>query len=180
MKDNGWRISAPYLIARQQAYMDRMVEAQKAQPRMPIKHVPQHASTLANLELQKDPDYKRDWTEPLPQHAQIRDEEGNVFVNTREISPEEFAIEDRRRRGSKNTLGQSDESSATDESKERAEHHFMVSPPAKLTEDEKLRLVGLIGIASQPPPQEEWREISWPQAVWHWIRGGKIRNDKNE
>ncbi len=176
---NGWRVSQPYPFSKQEEYTDRMVKEIAAIPRMPVKHVPQHASTLMNLEAQKDPYYKRDWNAPWADEviavpSATCPEEA---VGHRNIDPRDVDLH-RGTQKSRNSIGQSEESATTDEKRERAEHHFMVSPPAKLTEADKLRIVGLIEIASAAPPVGVWIEIPWYAAAWHWLKGNKIRSDK--
>ncbi len=176
----GWRVSQPYPFSKQQEFTDRMVKEIAAIPRMPVKHVPQHASTLLNLEAQKDPYYKRDWCAPLSEGVIAVKDAKNIdeAVGRRMFDPMEIAIlEQLRRSGRGHTLGESKESGTTDESRERAEHHFLVSPPAQLTEADKRRIVGLIEIASAAPV-EVWKKISWPRAVWHWITGHKVKSVK--
>lgn len=175
----GWRVSQPYLIPRQKEYMDNVVEQLKKNPPMK-RHIPQFASTLANLELQKDPDYKRDWTAPLPDNVLARPDAIGVdeLVGRRTFDPMEIAIVEDIRRKARNTLGQSELSSTSEESRERAVHHFMVSPPAELTEEEKERVVGLVEILSAPPPNEVWIELPWYKAIWHKLKGNQIRSDK--
>jgi hypothetical protein len=68
----------------------------------------------------------------------------------RAITPDEFAVEQSRRKATKNTIGQSELSSATDDRKLSATHHFNVSPPAKLTAQEQLKLIQLQPIIEQP------------------------------
>lgn len=110
---------------------------------------------------------------PLPEGALHEDPYAK-----RDLSPEEVTIEEKRRRGSKNTLGQSKLSSVTELGKQRGISAIIHTPPAKVTREQVEReAVNLTAIVSTPLPQEEWKEMTWFQAFKHWLKGNKIRVD---
>jgi hypothetical protein len=186
----GWR-ARPILERdpRDVIYAEQMAELQRKtrtlRPRVPIPDGvdrdefifgQQAKSTQTIIELQKDPDYKRDWTAPLPDgwlanpEAKTLDE----MVNKRELTEKEREIEqDIRRKGHSNTEGQSMLSGASDERKKSAEHHFLVSPPAPAPQD-KERISQLTKIVPFTPPKEVWHTLSWAKALIHRIKGGKV------
>lgn len=142
----------------------------------PIKkraeNVEQSISTMANLSRQAE-GKRRDWNAPLPQSAKAVHPDDMK----REISPEEFAIEDKRRKSSKNTHMQSEFGSASDERKEKAAHALVVTPPAKVTPEDEHRIVGLVELVSQSP-QVLWKKLPWWKAIIHWLRGNEVKAEE--
>ncbi len=92
--------------------------------------------------------------------AQVKDENGNVFVNERQLNIHEFTREENRRRSAKNQLGESKKSIASDEQKESARQAFVCTPPAPLTEVQVEQLTKMDKIKqldTMPPEiQESW------------------------
>lgn len=82
------------------------------------------------------------------------------------------------RRRAKNSLGQSKQSATDKETKDSAVHHFLVSPPAKLTKEEEKQVTQLSqpqAVVAQPQlTKEVWVEMTWYQALVHWLKGNKI------
>jgi len=144
----------------------------------------QAASTKEIIAKQKDPDYKRDWTAPLPD---------NVLANPNAKTKEELVGErpydlsawshfESIRSWPRNSLGQSEKKSVSDSSIESAKHHFMVSPPALLTEDEIEGVKDLIappkGRPATAPPPQEWREVGVWEALINFCKRKPVRYRK--
>lgn len=82
------------------------------------------------------------------------------------------------RRKSRNTLGESKKSSASDERKERAKDVWNFTPPAPPTPEEKLQIKQIEEKKPEPIApvvREEWRELTNWQAFVHWCKGGKLK-----
>lgn len=97
------------------------------------------------------------------------------LVAAREISIEEFHIQDglRKRRG--NTLGESKLSATTLDSKQRAISAIVYTPAANVTKAEvEARAVNLVEIKSNPLT-EEWVSLPWYKALLHWVKGNQIK-----
>lgn len=145
----------------------------------------QAPSTKDLLEKHKDPNYKRDWTAPLPDNvlanpeAKTKDE----LIGKRDLGIDEISHFEAVRRRPKNSLGQSELSSTSKESRERAAHNFLVSPPALLTEDEIQGVTNLTKPVEAIPataPASEWRDISVWRAIYHFCTGNKVRRVKKD
>lgn len=139
-------------------------------------------STKEIITLQKDPDYVRDWSSPMPDGwLAVKDAKNlDEMTGRRELDLDQVNLVETIRRRSKNTFGGSDRSGVSEESRKRAIHHFEVHPPANLTEDQKKQITDL-----KPPVKgivastvEVWKPLTKWQAIKHWIKGGKIRRDK--
>lgn len=81
----------------------------------------------------------------------------------RDITIEQYEVENKRRKASKNTLGQSEQSATTAERKDRAIQGFIYTPPAKLTAQEQLKMVQLQPIVELGPITQPTVEVkqSW-------------------
>lgn len=143
----------------------------------------QAPSTRAALERQakRNPKHDEDyWNRPLPPESEWKAERDaeKVFANTMGSRPfDSIAIDEGRRRKSKNELGQSELSSASPERREKAAHAFEVSGPAQNVDHD--RIVGLIPIISAPPQIVE-REISWVKALLIRLIGGDVWSAKKD
>lgn len=195
---NGWRI-IPKLSGdpRYAEYVDRMAEAQRKANPAPVRPVKpenmtvsewilsmQEPSTKEIMRKQEDPNYQRDWSEPLPDNVLANPEAKTKeeLIGARSITNEEYATYQAHRHRSKNTRGQSIESGVTEESRERGAHHFLVSPPANPTQEEILSLIEIAEGPSGIPasiPQMEWKKLPWYKAIWHWIRGGEVKRTRD-
>ncbi len=99
------------------------------------------------------------------------------MVGARDLTPDEISHFEAVRRRSKNTLGQSEKSSVSEESRERGIDAMIFTPPAKVTKQEvEARAVNLTRIESKPMT-EVWVEMNWYQAMIHWLKGNKVRRD---
>lgn len=143
----------------------------------------QYASTKANLE-RKGP---RNWDEPFSADAIANPGARNADEanrrDLRPLSPDEISYFESTRRRPKNSIGQSDKSSVTPESRERAIHHFEVSGNIKaeeLTDGDKRRITNLQPIESQNPTEVVIKKLTPWQAFRMWIAGGKIWEDKDD
>lgn len=177
-------------------YVKRMAAEQlKTQPRRPKPVKPegmsqeewifsmQPKSTQEIMIKQKDPDYKRDWSAPLPDNvlANPNAKTKEELIGERRLSLEEISHVEAIRRRSKNSLGQSEASSTSKETRERAAHHFNVTPPALLTDEEIHALTDLAALPDSVPatfPPQEWKKLTPLQAIWHWLKGGEIKRSK--
>lgn len=190
-KLNGWRVSEPYTTPKQAKYHAEEAERMRKDPSYKKREIdpsllvkcpytgkmidPQSSSTMQMLQNQKE-GIVRDWTAPLPDNvianpnAKNRDE----LVGVRAFDPEQVSHVESVRRRQKNTGGESKDSATTDESRARAEHSFIVSPPADMSKEDPSRIQGLIEIVSQPMV-EEWKELPWYRALWHKITGNKVK-----
>lgn len=132
----------------------------------------QSSSTKEIIKLQADPNYKRDWTAPLPDNVQVLKEDGSIDIGEREISAEEKSLVESTRRAKKNTLGQS-EWTTLEQTKDNAIEAFM-DTKAEITDLEKFHLKrGSI----DTNPYETWKELTPWQAVKHFFKGKKVRRD---
>lgn len=146
----------------------------------------QSKSTQEIINKQKDPNYSgRNWIEKLPENVianpnALTKEE---LVNERDLNLEEISHVESIRRRPKNSIGQSDLSSISKESKNRAIDHFRSHPSlleSDLTDSQLSsikRLNNLLDGAIATSPQYEWRKMSFWKAIKHWLKGGKIRRD---
>ena len=153
------------------SYADMMAELQaeaRRSNKAPAASKEQAASTQAIL--QRDPSEDEKWFNRIidVDKAQVMSS-GKDVVTHAEQRKASYGIdvinqlEDMRHR-SKNTMGDAISSglySTSIESKEKAVHHFLVSPPAVVTEADKPRITGLAEIKSEPPPPTPIRKLSW-------------------
>ncbi len=146
----------------------------------------QSPSTREIIEKQKDPNYKRDWSAPLPDNwlankdAKNRDEMTGNRKELGLLDIDQVNHVEAIRRRSKNTLGQSEKSSSSEESKARARHHFLVHPPADITKEQESQITEL-SPSSKGIPQttiEIWKPLTPWQAFKHWLKGNKVRRDR--
>lgn len=179
------------------AYVKRMAEELSKIPKKPKPIKPlgmsekdfifslQSKSTQEIITLQEDPNYKRDWTAPLPESylanptAQTTEE----LIGQRNLSPNEISHFESRRRASKNTFGQSDWVAPV-EAKNRAIDAFRSHPSipqSHLTDEELIAIEDLKPIAKGIPPTRhyEWIEIPTWKAWWFKLIGGRpVRLEK--
>lgn len=174
---SGWRIK-PLIVGdpKQAEYVARMVrEIEEERVRLGIQKKPpstiQAASTIKAIELQKTRDPKDDkaWANrPLPESTIEAAKrlnkaivEGDIdtikeMLPHRIITPEEYSHFEAIRRRPKNSIGQSEESSVSDEAVLKAIHAFTYSEPAVLTEADKEKIttlkVRLLKYSDLPPP----------------------------
>lgn len=185
---NGWKI-IPKLDGdpEQAKYIKRVAnEMRKLTPARPKPVKPdgmsqdewilsmQSPATRELMEKHKDPEYKRDWTAPLPDNvlANPNATTKEELVGEREATIEEINHIEAIRRRSKNTLGQSERSGVSSESRARGAHAFCVSPPARLTDEEIQMLTKIEPIensmpATLPEPEQKKRYPS----IMDWITG---------
>lgn len=140
----------------------------------------QAQSTQVLLEKHKDPDYKRDWSAPLPDNvlANPKADSLDELTNKRDLSLDE--IKNYHFPGKYNTLGQSSKS-AFEDTKDKAKHAFMVTPPALLSETEMKSVAVLTPPVEGVPttmPAEEWKPMSTWEAIKHKIKGNKVKLNK--
>lgn len=160
---------------------DRLVEELK-RLRPNIKATDQQEpSTLKNLS--RDPAQDDEWiarlvnTVPDNWKAVPDAKTTDEAVAARRLDPQEVQIVETARRRPKNSRGQSTKSATTVELRERAVQAILFTPPAKVTKAEvDARAVNLVQYKSQPI-KEEWRPMTWYEALWHWIKGNKIRSE---
>lgn len=171
--------SKEYKESKESAYVQNMAKAQR-EIRREIKPAStiQCASTQESLDTTNE-QYaekvklmfdKGSWKAPHPDEV------------ARKITPEEFVIIKGLRQASKNTIGQSEKSSISEERKELGRQAFSHTPPTPLTDEQKEKLVKLDLIKQlDTMPKEEWKDLTPFQAFKHWITGNKIKKvDKND
>jgi hypothetical protein len=146
----------------------------------------QAKSTQEIITKQKDPDYKRDWTEPLPENvlANPNAKTKGELVGKRAVTLEEVSHVEAIRRRSKNTRGQSDKSSVSKESKVRAMDHFLHHPgvPENLLSDDEIIAAKDIPTPVKGKPASlqpnDWREVGVMKAIYNFCTGKKVRYRK--
>lgn len=193
-KLNGWRVSEPYTAPRQADYHAEQAERMRQDPSYKKREIdpsllvkcpytgkmidPQTEATLQMLQSQKEGKV-RDWTAPLPDNVLANPKATNLaeLVGAKEFDPEQVSHAISVRARQKNTGGESKESGTSPETREKAIHSFIVSPPADMKTEDPARIQGLVEIVSQPMV-EEWKELPWYRALWHKITGNKVRQVK--
>lgn len=100
-----------------------------------------------------------------------------IWKNNRQISSSEFQLFQSNRESAKNYEGCSEKSATTEEKKEKAIYAFRHTPPAPLSDLEIKQLTNAESIKEIKEIKEEWRPLTFWQAVWHKIKGNKIRRD---
>ncbi len=137
-----------------------------------LPHV-QRVMKMSEVELEE---YR---ARPMPENwlanpdAKTNDES----VGKRNLDPDEIAAYTGMRHASKNTIGQSEKSATTPESRERAVQGLIFTPPAKVTPSEvQAKAVNLVQYKSEPL-KEVWVEIPWYKALMHKLTGGTIRSE---
>lgn len=106
------------------------------------------------------------------------DENRAKVVSKRALDPDEISHVESIRRRPKNSLGQSEESSVSEEKRHAGIEAFIFTPPAKVTKEEiKAKAVGLVEYKSEPL-QTEWVEVPWYKAAASWLRGRAVRRVK--
>lgn len=92
-----------------------------------------------------------------------------------------ISLAESERRKSKNTQGDAVSTGAKGASPERLEmarQAFSYTPPAPLTEEQKLRLTELNLITEYVGPAYEWKPISFWESLWMRITGRKVRAEE--
>jgi len=156
-------------------YMAKMLQASEAQreenrklaeirkQRRGIDPHAQQPSTLAIMARDHKDDEKH-WLRHLPEGVQIRDKDGNIDIGERPVTIEEASHIESIRRRPKNSTGQSEKSSASDEKKEIAADAFMYSPGIEfkdLTAEERQRITQIAPYSELPPsPVQETPKVT--------------------
>ena len=171
MSDSGWRVKEILQPSPEQIeYRERMVKELKALnlPKRPVSTV-QAASTQAIINRPVSEDeahYNRVVSTEGQTTADMinkSDVELSKLVGTRDFTVAEIMAAEAARKGVKNTIGQSEKSATTPESRELAIHAYTYSQPAELSALEKAhitRLTEMTGVvipmpeSPQPPVQE--------------------------
>lgn len=112
----------------------------------------------------------------------LNDEESmDKMVKARKVSIKEITLEEARRRSPKNQEGQSTMSSVSSERREKGIAGLLYTPPAKLTAEEIARITKLTTmeaiVSASEPKKDKWIELKWYEALWHWIKGGSIKQE---
>ena len=144
----------------------------------------QQPSTNEKLAMQASRSPEEDeayWNRPmLPVEAyRVERDAEKVFREKNRASIDDIARAEALRHIPRNQLGESKLSATTPEKRASAIHHFEVAGNVKPADIDYDKIVGLEPIKSEPPPQEVWVELPWYKAVWHWVKGGKVRSDKS-
>lgn len=165
----------------EQLQFDRLVAELKKDNPKPFRSDKQHESTLKNLA--RDPSKDDEWvarlvnTVPEGWQAVPNAKSKDEAVGKREATIEEIMLHETTRRRPKNSRGQSLKPGLAEQTRQRGIEAFLFTPPAKVTRAEvEARAVNLQPIISKPIV-EEWRELKWYEALWHWVKGNKIRVD---
>lgn len=154
------------------AYIEMMV---KGRPRYEskISH-DQQPSTKSCLD--RDPSKDKEWqnrqidlskvyTHPFDWSRALDQDYLNSFVNARKLEASEVILEEGRRRGSKNTLGQSEKDGSGKERKESASQAFQHSKPVPLNEVEFERVTRIKPIVEvkelEQPKRKSWLRLEF-------------------
>lgn len=154
----GWRISEEYTESKQKEFVLKMVEETLKKPRPKvIPSTIQEPSTRAILERDPSKDEEH-WNRPLPDEVDWKRD----YTDLRNITPDEYIIFNAMRHAAnRNEIGKTNESSIDEEKREKGIQAFTYSRPADLSQEDKERIVKLIGIESKPieyvpPKKERW------------------------
>lgn len=160
---------------------DRLVEELKKQRVVKAATDKQEPSTERNLA--RDPAKDDEWiarlvnTVPDNWKAVPDAKTTEEAVAMRRVDPTEVQLVETTRRRPKNSFGQSNKAGSSPERKNRAMEAILFTPPAKVTKAEvDARAVNLVQLKSTPI-KEEWRPMPWYEALWHWVKGNKIRSE---
>lgn len=165
----------PFLrTLQQQLEFDALIDAKRKQNLYPTPPSTEQAPSTVRTLAMTDEELAAYRDRPLPTV-----EQSWVGISELLITAEEFAIEDRRRRSSKNTLGMSEKSSVTLESKERAIAAIVYTPPASVTPEDVEKAVGFVPYISKPL-KEIWVKLPWYKALAHWVLGNKIKTTSDD
>lgn len=168
----------------EQIYLDEMVEDLKKNRTIKPPSSEQALSTAKNLARPKSEDaaWQARLTGPLPEgwqavpKAKTIDEA--VGMGLRKLDPEEISHVESVRRRPKNSTGQSMKDGISPLKRDRAVAAITCSPPARVTPQEvQQRAVNLVEYKSEPL-KEEWVDIKWYQAIIHWIKGNKVKQQE--
>lgn len=199
---NGWRVSKPYTASKQTAWVRRMVEESLAGPRPLPPIIPTHfnGKLIADLSSSEREDFhlsmqtnamrplleaqrlrdpaedegywKEKFSKPIPEEAQIRNEDGSVNIGARSLVDNDglplmdVEILRAHRKNSKNTMGTTDLSSMTPERRAKSMQAFTYSKPADPKAEDLSRLTKLTEVkAVQPTP-----DIPRPRKRSFWDR----------
>lgn len=145
-----YKVSEPYLESRQAFFLELARNLGPVKERKPISQeelfAMQQPSTQKRLRMTEE-EIKEYWNSPLPEQAQLSDEEINL---KRDISIEEFDLYRNHQHTAKNTA-HTENLSSSPEAKERAVHAYMFHPPTDITQDDAKRITGLKQIKSREP-----------------------------
>lgn len=146
-----YKVSEPYLESRQAFFLELAKNLGPVKERKPISldklYAMQQPSTQKRLQM-TDAEIKEYWNSPLPEGAQLSDEER---YSTRDLSIDEIDLYRTHQHTAKNTA-HTEALSSSPEAKERAVHAFMFHPPADITQDDIKRITGIKPIKSASPP----------------------------
>lgn len=171
-KLNGWRVGLEYSVSKQGDYARDMAKQMREDPNYKKREATtdQTENYYASLEREMRGE-KRDWVAPfevnpvaVPYANDLTD-----LVGERRFTMEETMIVESIRRAEKNTFGQSHDEGSSRDRKERAAHHYNVTPGVK-SEDiqDPTRIRGLVEIASQRPQLELKRKYGKLQNIRGW------------
>jgi len=173
--------SPSFRTLEEQLALDKMIEQlKKGNPKIKSSDK-QEPSTERNLA--RDPSKDDEWiarlvnTVPDNWKAVPNAKTTDEAVAARPVTPQEITVVENTRRRPKNSFGQSNKRGISDVKLNRGLEAFLFTPPARVTKKEiEERAVNLIPIKSTPII-EEWRPLTWYEALWHWLKGNKIRQD---
>ena len=138
----------------------------------------QAASTAATL--RRTDEEQAVWNaRPLPTNwlANPEAKTNDESVGMRALDPTEISHFEAIRRRPKNSQGQSTASGTTAEGRERGIQGFIYTPGASVTKSEvETRGVNLIQYETKPMT-EVWVEMPWYKALFHRLKGNKIRQE---
>lgn len=186
---NGWR-ATPTLNPPHLEEILRIAEEMKKTRVVRPPWEGQCASTMAALERQKTrkPEDDKEWANrPLPKEAQVRDDQGEVFIPKWSGDAKEVTVVEDIRRKARNTLGQTDLSGTTALSRESAANAFTYSKPATLTAEEKKKVTEIKAYTPLPmmveepaaPPKTFWENL-WDLHPGEAYRRWKFKRDSRK
>lgn len=157
MYELGWRVGEEYAESKQAEYVKRVVEELNAIPRQKIPPTKEQALSTQKLlaaQALRDPKddeayWEEKWSAPFPEGV-VAEEVPRGDWNLSDV-----AIAEGLRHGVRNTTGQSQESSVSEESRDKGIQAFTYSKPADLSKEDMDRVVELIGIKSEPIPEAD-------------------------
>ncbi len=173
--------SDDYKISKNADYVKMMSETLLAIPREKIPpSTVQAASTQESLNT-TDEQYAEkvkkmfesgSWKAPVYTEEEMLDRLHNTY------GLEMIDMMQRKRRESKNTIGESKKSATSPERRQKAIEVWNYTEPAPYTPEEKLEIKEIEHKKEKPPEPvvvEEWKPMTTFQAIIHWCKGGKIK-----